>query len=623
MHVSTHSHFARFHPLPLEEVKVSDGFWGHRQQINREISLAHGYQKLIEYGNLNNLRLAAGGGQGEYQGYLFQDSDVYKWLEAAVISLGQQADPGLEAQVDEAIACLAAAQQPDGYLNSCYTVLHPGKRWTDLEHGHELYCAGHLIEAAIAQRRATGKNDLLVIAQRYADYIDSVFGPGKREATCGHSEIELALVELYRETGESRYRDLAAFFIGQRGKGIMDGYQKWGPAYHQDRVPVRQANQVEGHAVRQLYLNAGVTDLYLETGEDQLLQALQMQWLDMTSRKMYLTGGVGAHAESESFGEAFDLPNEAAYCETCAAIASIMWNWRMLLATGESRFADLIERTLYNGFLSGVALDGKHFYYVNPLQSKGNHQRQEWHRCACCPPNVMRLLASVGNYAVTSNALGLQIHQYMDLDLETELENRGKLALRMRTDYPWQGQVTIAVSRAPVGECTLALRMPGWCPWTRISVNDEVIQNQRVCGRYVSITRVWQPGDRIEMEMRLVPRLMSPHPRIESLHGCVAVERGPLVYCFEAVDQTPDITLDAVSLISHAPLQASWRNELEGIVVIEARGSKSNLTDWQDQLYRPLMGSGVPRKDAWLYAVPYFAWGNRAPGDMRVWVPMM
>ena len=410
MHTSpTPQAYTRWRPLPLQSAQFLGGFWGERQAVNRA-SVLHGHHMLEKSGTLNNFRLAgrAARGEGTFQGFVFQDSDAHKWLEALALMLALGPDAELEALADETIALLASAQQPDGYLNSHFTVAKPGERWTDLEWAHELYCAGHLIEAGIAHHRATGKTSLLDIARRFADHIDSIFGPSQREGACGHPEIELALVELYRETGEARYLKLASFFVDQRGRGRVSGLRHVGPGYMQERVPLREAVVVEGHAVRQLYLNAGATDLYLETGERAWLETMRRLWQDMTTHKMYLTGGFGSRSYGEAFGEAYELPSREAYCETCAAIAAMMWNWRMLLATGEARFADALERSLYNGFLSGVALDGQRFFYENPLQSAGGYERQEWFACACCPPNVMRQIALVSHYLATTDATGAQ-----------------------------------------------------------------------------------------------------------------------------------------------------------------------------------------------------------------------
>ncbi len=379
----------------LSDVTVQSGFWQHKRAVNRESSIPHGYDMLVDSGVLENFRMAAAGEQGEHHGMRFQDSDAYKWIEAAAFELGNQDDDRLRGQMDGLIDLIEAAQCDDGYLNTYYQVTKtPEERWTSVDHDHELYCAGHLIQAAVAHYRCTGSTRLLDITNRLVDHIDSVFGPGKREEAPGHEEIELALADLYTVTGNPRDLRLAQYFLDERGKGTMKGWQFFDSAYYQDRVPVRELDRVEGHAVRALYLASGMADVYLHTGEQALLDSLHRQWHDMTEHKLYVTAAVGARHFDEAFGDAYDLPDESSYCETCAAIASVMWNWRMLLITGEARYADLIERTLYNAFLSGVSLDGKSFFYVNPLSVKESHTRQPWFRCACCPPNVMRLIAS-------------------------------------------------------------------------------------------------------------------------------------------------------------------------------------------------------------------------------------
>jgi len=606
----------------LGSISLTKGFWSHKQETNRQVSLRHGYKQLERAGNLNNLRLAAGYGEGEYQGLVFMDSDVYKWLEALAYDLANVRDPEVERMADEIIDLLVAAQQDDGYLNSYFQVAHPERRWTDLDHDHELYCAGHLFEAAVAMHRATGDERLLRVACRFADHIDSLFGPGKREGACGHPEIELALVELYRETGVRRYLDLAAFFVNQRGKGRMRGYGRLGPEYHQDRVPVRQATAVEGHAVRQLYLTAGVTDVYLETGEQALFDALTRLWYDMTAHKMHLTGGFGARFVGESFGEAYELPSDRCYCETCAAIASMMWNWRMLLATGQPRYADVLERSLYNGFLSGVSLDGRRFFYVNPLQSRGGIERAEWYDCACCPPNVMRQIAVVSHYLATVDETGLQVHQYASARIEAELETGPHVALRVETDYPWDGRVKVAVEETDEATWQLALRVPGWCEGASLRVNGQAVERPAPGGTYAAIERAWQVGDVVELNLPMEPRLTAPNPRVDAIRGSLAIERGPLVYCLEQVDQEPNLNLLDVRIDPEAPLQATWREHLlGGVVAIEAPGAVVDTGAWQDALYRPAPVENPPRREVTLTAVPYYAWANRSPGAMRVWIP--
>jgi len=624
MHVFTNENaYSRLRPLPLGNLRVTGGFWGHKQEVNRSVSLRRGYQKLEDSGNFENLRIAAGLVDGEYRTPVFMDSDIHKWLEAVALDLANNPDAELERMADEAIELLAAAQMEDGYLDSYWQVVKPGERWTDLDHGHELYCAGHMFEAAVAYHRVTGKTNLLDVACRFADHIDAVFGPGKREGAPGHPEIELALVELYRETGEERYLKLAGFFVDQRGKGRMRGYSRFGPEYHQDRVPVRETSIVEGHAVRQLYLTAGVTDLYLETGEQALLDALERQWLDMVSTKTHITGGFGAQPSGEAFGEAYDLTSDHCYCETCASIAAMMWNWRMLLISGEARFADLLERSLYNGFLSGVSLDGQRYFYVNPLQSRGGIERREWYGCACCPPNVMRQIASVAYYAVTGDSEGLQIHQYLPLAIETELEAGLPVKLQVETEYPWSGDVNVQVRQSDGSSWPLSLRVPGWCVDYVVTVNGETIQGDWGTGQYVTVTRAWQPGDVVELSMPMSPRITTPHPRADAIRGSLAIERGPVVYCLEEVDH-PGIDLLDVRVAGDTTLEAEWREDLlDGIVVVKADGAVADVAAWGSSLYAPVGQFSPSYRQAMLTAVPYYAWANRKPGGMRVFIPRL
>lgn len=435
---TTRSPAARWRTLDGGAVTIEGGLWARRQATNRDAALPHGYRMLEVAGNFENLRIAAGRSVRRYQGPVFMDSDVYKWIEAAAYEHGRVPSDWLLSHMTTAIDVVAAAQGDDGYLNSHYQVAEPGRRWTDFAQGHELYCAGHLFQAAVAHRRATGDERLLAIARRFADYLDSTFGPGKRPGTPGHPEIELGLTELYRETGERRYLSLAGFFLDQRGRGWLGPGRYSSSAYYQDRVPVREASEVEGHAVRALYLTAGVADVYLETGEAALLTALDRQWADLVGGKLYVTGGVGSRHLGEAFGQPYELPNDLAYCETCAAIGSILWSWRMLLATGQGRFADLIDRTLHNAVLAGVSLDGERYFYVNPLASNGRPEhlgrggcrRKEWHLVACCPPNVMRLLASLGHYVATRDETGVQVHQYAPARIATQLPTGSAVTLR-------------------------------------------------------------------------------------------------------------------------------------------------------------------------------------------------
>jgi DUF1680 family protein len=611
--------------LDIRAVTFDGGLWARRQAVNREAALPHGLRMLETAGNLDNLRIAAGRKTGRFRGRVFMDSDVYKWLEAAAFEIARVPSEELRTSSETLIELVAAAQGDDGYLNSYYTVAEPGRRWTDLAHGHELYCAGHLIQAAVAYRRATGDERLLSIARRFVDCIHAVFGPDRRATTDGHAEIEMALVELYRETGERRHLDLAAFFLDQRGRGRIGQNRYDSPAAFQDRVPVREATTVEGHAVRALYLATGAADLYLETGETPLLETLTRQWQDMVESKLYVTGGVGARHLTESFGQPYELPSDLAYGETCGGIASIMWSWRMLLATGHARYADLIERTLYNAVLAGVSLTGEQYFYVNPLASNGEAEhlhrggcrRKAWNFVACCPPNVMRLLASLGHYVATGDASGLQIHQYAAAHVVAP-----DVALRMETAYPWEGRVRLTLEETSAGPWTLALRVPGWCTGASVRINDRETASSATPSGYLRLERAWTRGDVVELDLPMPAQCVAAHPWIESTRGCVAIERGPLVYCLEQADH-PGTRIADLEIDATASLQSAWEPDtLDGATVIRARGWEVDTSAWRHRLYRPL-GSAppAPRRPVALHAIPYHAWANRESGAMRVWIP--
>ncbi len=619
-----HVPYARWHQLPLEAVRLTGGFWASRQDINRRVTLPHGYRMLEQTGTLDNFRVAAGLKQGSYRGKMvFLDSDVYKWLEAVAYELQANPDPALRQQADEVIELVAAAQQSDGYLNTYYQLVEPGARWSDLDFGHELYCAGHLFEAAAAYTRATGTTRLLEVATRFADLIDATFGPGKLQGTCGHPEIELALIKLYRVTGKRAYLDLAKYFIDQRGKGVMRGLGWLKAEYHQDRVPVREQTVVEGHAVRAMYLNTGVADLYLETGEAALRTALEHQWRDMTSGKVFLTGGLGSRYEGEAFGDPYELPADQCYCETCAAIGSVLWNWRMVLMTGEARFADLMERTLYNGVLSGIALAGDSFFYINPLLSRGGYARRPWYDVACCPPNLMRLFASLPQYFVSHDNHGLQVHLYGTGTVRLTLDSGQPVALSMQTDYPWTDTVALTIEESGPAPWQLKLRRPGWCQDASIAVNGQRIENPVIEAGYITLARAWQPGDVVTLHLPMEPVLVEAHPRVDAVRDSVAIQRGPVIYCVEAADH-PGVNVLDLRLDIDAPLHAAWRDGAlaERMMVIEAPGFAVNPDEWDGELYRrATRRDSLPLQPVPITAIPYFAWGNRGANAMRVWIP--
>jgi uncharacterized protein len=609
---------ARLRLWPLDAVQIEGGLLGDRQRINREVTLLRGAEELERAGTFDNFRLAASGAEGGFRGrFVFKDSDVYKWIEALAWEIGREPSAELERLAADAVALVASAQEADGYLNTWCRLVDPAWRWTDLEQGHELYCAGHLIQAAVALRRATGDTTLLTVAQRFADLIDDVFRGGAQTGTDGHPEIEVALVELYRCTGEKRYLELADALTTRRGYGQF-GSGHFDRRYYQDLEPVRETHTIYGHAVRALYLAGGVTDLYAETGDPALLDAMLHQWNDLASTKTYLTGGIGSRHGGESIGDPYELPPDRAYCETCAAIASIMWNWRMLLVTGESRFADLIERTLYNGFLSGLSLDGRTFFYVNPLQSRGGHGRASWDPVACCPPNIMRLLASIHHYIATTSGAGVQLHQYAPARIDAVDPAGDPVEIRVETEYPWRGEVEIEIVAGGSVPWTLSLRIPDWAHGA--TVDGEPV----AAGGYADLTRDWVAGDRVTLDLDLAVRLTAPNPRIDAVRGCLAIERGPIVYCIEDADLGVGVDFADVGLDSGAPVEeAGAAEDLADVPAVVAGGIVRGLDGWEGVDYRDSrdLVPSPPVTTTQLRAVPYFTWANRGTGAMRVWIP--
>jgi DUF1680 family protein len=620
---------------PATAAQITGGLWRERRRINREISIPDGWNRLHEAGNFHNLELAAGRTTGEYLNDLpFLDSDVYKWLEAvAWVFADPDLDQSLKERLEDQLAAtegrLREAQQADGYLNSYFQVHFPDERFVQLQWGHELYCAGHLIQAAVALHRTARHTGVLEIACRMADCVVAAIGlqPGQIDGICGHPEIESALVELYRETGDERYVNQARYFIDRRGHGLL-GNGHFGRHYWQDHIPLRDAPSAEGHAVRQLYLLAGAADVYVETGDDTLLVALERIWAEMVATKTYLTGGIGAHHKDEAFGDPYELPNERSYCETCAAISSIMFSWRMLMITGEAKYADLMERTLYNGFLAGVSLDGQRFIYANPLQVReghvnrgtdGDYQRVSWFRCACCPPNVMRTLASLENYVLLSSSTRVVLHQYMAGRYAAEVAE-GEVVLEVATDYPWDGTVSVRVASAPDQLWELALRVPDWAQHPTLMVNGQNIGSPPADGWWL-VGRQWQHGDEVVLVLPLQPRYTTADPRLDAARGTVALEYGPLVYCLEAVDN-PNSRLDDITIdTTKTPEVVPGEDMLAGVATVHAIGHVRARRDSSWWPYRPLGASTAETEEpTTLNAVPYYTWGNREQGAMRVWV---
>ena len=612
---------------PVSRARLTDGLLHDWQQRNLTASLPLALRQLVSAGNLDNVRLAirtgepAPNGPGQtrrpagvgpvdplpgtqYRGPLFMDSDIYKTLEAIGWELAHGPRPELAAFAAEVTGLLEQAQRPDGYLNSYFQVSGE-PRYARLAWSHEMYCAGHLIQAAIALQRGAGDGRLLAVAVRLADHLVREFA-GTERGLDGHPVIETALAELYRETGTAAYLDLARQFVDQRGRGLA-GNSGLGRRYLQDHMPVRASDTEVGHVVRALYLEAGVADVAAETGNQELLGSSLRRWDDMVTAKTYLTGGNGSRHADEGFGDRFELPPDRAYNETCAAIASIQWSWRLLLATGDVRYADHMERVLYNGFAAAISADGQRFFYVNPLQRREGHfekddpgRRRLWFSCACCPPNILRLLASAEHYLATEDGDTIYLHQYTG----SRLAGAG-LELEVTTDYPWSGAVHVRVLAAPDGEREVALRVPAWSASTRVWSSHDAERAGFAPG-YVRLRHTWQPGDQITVHLDLTPRWTYPQRRVDAVRGCVAVERGPLVYCFEQADQPGGVRLDDVVI---APDDGPG----ERLVTLDGVGQTIELTAAGEQL--------PERTPVTVTAVPYFQWDNRDGRAMRVWMP--
>jgi DUF1680 family protein len=612
----------RLRPLPYGAARITGGLWAERQRVNRDVAIPAGREHLEAAGNLDNLRIAAGTMPGEARGLVFMDSDVTKWLEAVAWEHGRDPAPELLAAQRDVTAILGAAQEPDGYLDSVVRLREHGRRYRNLPWSHEHYCAGHLFQAAVAQVRATGDRGLLDVAVRLADHLAATFGPDKRRDVDGHPIVEMALVELYRETGTEAYLDLARFFVEARGHGLMAGYGEE-PTYFSDRVPVREQSTVEGHAVRAVYLAAGAADVAAETGDGELLAALERQFAHMLTTKTYLTGGLGARWDREAFGDPYELPPDRAYAESCAAVGGVQWAWRMLLATGDPRYADAAERMLLNGLLAGVSLSGSEYFYVNPLQLREGahadddrspaHGRRGWFQCACCPANIMRTLSSLGGYLATTDDGGIQLHHYAPATIESD-----DVRLTVDTDYPWDGEVRVRVDRAPEDEWTLSVRIPAWADGATLTGAHGATP-----GAYAAVRRRWRPGDVVELSLPMRVRFTAADERIDAVRGCLAIERGPLVYAVEQVDQAPGVRVDDLHLDGSGPVRAEHRADLlDGVTVVHVQG-RTGARPAGDGPYREA-GTVAPTQagsPTAVVAVPYFSWANRGIEPMRVWLP--
>lgn len=623
------------HPLGLGEVEVTTGFWAQWQRRNRDVTTPHALRWLERDGSVENLRRLGDEPTGSvaHRGMWFSDSDVHKVLEGMSWDLARGPSADLARVVDELTGVLRGAQAADGYLNSFVQAGHEA-RWDNLVTSHELYCIGHLIQAGVAHRRSTGDDALFTIARRAADCVVRDFADLRRKDTDGHPVIEMALVELYRETGRSSYLDLARQLVDVRGHGVLQPRGHFDSRYYQDATPVREQTTVVGHAVRALYLLCGVVDLYLETGEQALLGSALRQWESMTATKTYLNGAVGSRFDGESFGEEYELPPDLVYGETCATIANIMLCWRLLLATGESRFADAIERGLYNLFAASTSVERDAFFYNNPAQrrvarpaapTESRPQRAEapgtrprWFECACCPPNIIRTVASLAAYVATRSPAGVQVHQYLPAAVSA-----GPVRLAVATAYPLDGEVEIAVTGSPDEPWTLSLRIPGWCRGARATVNGVPAAAEAGGRGYLDIRRGWRTGDLVRLSLPIAPRLTVSHPAVDAVRGTVAVERGPLVYCLESPDQSDAVDLNRVELLVDRPLTEEVRDILgQRVAIVVASGIARDDSGWTRSGWATL-GQQPPStgRPVELIAIPYHLWANRGPSVMRIFVP--
>ena len=586
--------------VPFNQINIHDSFWTPRLEAHAHNTLETCIaQTQDSTERINNFKKAAGLMEGKHIGIYFDDSDVYKAMEGIAFSLINNPDPAHEALLDRWIALIAKSQQPDGYLNTYYTLNFPDQRLTDMEK-HELYCGGHMIEAAVAHHRATGKDTFMKVAIQFADFIDRTFGPGKRHWVTGHEEVELALVKLYHETQNEKYLHLAHWLLEERGHGHGVGTiwnnKDMGPKYCQDDVPVSEISEIKGHAVRAMYLFTGMADVATETELPAYVAALERVWDDVVMRNMYITGGIGSSLHNEGFTEDYDLPNKEAYCETCASIGMVLWNSRMNLFSKDAKYVDVMERCMYNGVLSGISLDGRTFFYVNPLESAGDHHRQHWFGCACCPSNVSRFIPSIGNYIYSTDEKEIFVNLYMGNNSKIKL-GENEVELTQKTSYPWSGKVQLNVKPNSPAAFTIRMRVPDWCKKYEIAVNGKTVTSLTLEKGYLKIDRNWKAGDQVTLNMEMPVEVVAADPRVKQNVGKRAIQRGPLVYCAEQADNK-NVNLNQITLMPNNQFKAK-----------PANGLLKNMT---------LLNTTVQGQN--LTFIPYFAWDNREAGKMKVWM---
>jgi DUF1680 family protein len=624
-------------PVPFADVRVSGAFWRERLEVVLSRTIPSQHAKMAEVGILESLKLRKPVPPLKIprnnHGFTIQvawDSDVGKWIEAASYALSHRRDPDIESKIEAIVDDLDSAQSPDGYLNCWYNGREPENRWTNLRDNHELYNAGHLLEGAIAYFRATGRRRLLDAMERYVDHIAATFGPapGQKRGYPGHQEIELALIRLYRLTGDRRRLDLAAYFIDERGRQPHyfteealargdDPASYWAGTfeYNQSHVPVREQTKMVGHAVRAMYMASAMADLAAELGDAALKSACESLWRDVTTAQMYVTAGLGPKETNEGFTEPYDLPNETAYAETCASVALAFWAHRMLHLDLDSSYADVMERALYNGALSGLSREGAHYFYSNPLESRGQHRRWAWHVCPCCTMNVARLVASASGYFLSARDDGLAIHLYGGIEAGVAIGDQ-KVRIRETSDYPWSGDIRIAVDPERPAAFDLKLRIPGWAKGAAVAVNGEPVAPHLTRG-YLTIHRIWNAGDVVALRLPMPAERLYAHPSVWMDVGRVALRRGPLIYCVEEADNPGD-PVQTLALPRTASIEAAWREDLfGGVMTLTASAKRLAPGGRENALY-----STTPpaTREAQLTALPYHLWANREPGSMQVWI---
>ncbi|NLJ48987.1 MAG: glycoside hydrolase family 127 protein [Candidatus Atribacteria bacterium] len=640
-------------PIGCKNVKIQNrnSFWGKRLQQLREYIVPYQWKVLNDEipgvpksHAVENFRIAAGLSTGEFYGMVFQDSDVAKWIEATSYCLIDQYDSALERLLIEVVELIIKAQQPDGYLDTCFIIKEPEKRWANLRDNHELYSAGHMIEAAIAHYQATEKTHFFQAILRLTDHISSKFGleENKRKGYPGHPEIEMALIKLFRLNQDPRYLKLAEYFINERGKkpeyfeleAEERGEKKpawpfWSHEYCQVHLPVREQKEAVGHTVRAMYLYSAMADLGYETQEEAMIETCKALWEDVTQRKMYITGGIGSSAFGEAFSIGYDLPPDRAYAETCASIGLVFWAKRMLHLELDNKYADVMEKALYNGILSGISLNGMKYFYANPLgvwpdvckiRSDLSHiqpTRQPWFDCACCPPNLARLFGSIGQYIYSHDEETISVHLFIESNVSIQIRGQ-TIFLKQETKYPWDGEITLHIQTNISSEFTLMIRIPGWCKQAELSINSKKIDISGLIEKgYIKLKRIWNNDDHIELSISIPVTLVRAHPNIRSLAGKVAVCKGPIVYCLEEIDNGPNLAQISLPKDINFTPQSGEEKMFKDVVVLHGIGLRSKSSSPNNQLYRT---EDYSQEEIPIKMVPYYTWNNRGIGEMTIWV---